>query len=298
MSPFKSFAQRMTALDHMTRLETGITTVLKMSKVPAKETKKMLTARDAEQVRNTPLFQFMQFIFKEIDLGELDILETSEFSYLFSVKNSPVPNLIPDAEGKKTCYITSEMFSSFFSRDLGLPASSEETKCVSEGNERCEFLVKVNALQAYQIALDEYDRKIIGMKLENPDIGVEDIAEKLYMEDDEVEYRLNVLKRYRILDENLTVTDIGSTYYKYRLSTPRTEDEDFDPPWTMMREISSAIAAARSFAEAMGERFKDDKKVLSPEEEKQIVNLVEESKKSRSFAELLAKHMNEEKKEE
>jgi len=190
------------------------------------------------------------------------------------------------------------MFSSFFSKDLGLSASSEEVKCVSEGHEQCEFLVRVNALQAYQIALDEDDRKIIGIKLENPDSDIAGISEKLFMEDEEVEYRMNVLKRYRILDDDARVTEIGSTYYKYRLNTPKKEDEDFDPPWTMMSEISSAIAAARSFAEAMSEQFKDEKKVLTPEEEKQIVNLVDESKKSRSFAELLAKHMNEEKKEE
>ena len=297
MSPYRSFAQRMSALDQMTKLETGISTALKMSKVPPKETKKMLTSKDAEQVRNTPLFQFMQMLFTEIGLGDLDIEKASDFSYVFTVEDSPVPKLIPDAKGKKTCYITAEMFSSFFSEDLGLSASSDEIKCKSEGHERCEFLVKVNALQAYQIALDEDDRKIIGMKIENPSMSISRLGEELRMEDEEVEYRMDILRRYGIMDENLRVTEIGVTYYRYRLNTPVKEDVDFEPPWTMMREISSAIAAARSFAEAMSEQFKEEKKVLTPEEEEKIVNLVDESKKSRSFAELLAKQMKEEKEE-
>ena len=297
MSPYRSFAQRMSALDQMTKLESGINTALKMSKVPPKETKKMLTSKDAEQVRNTPLFQFMQMLFTEIGLGELGIEKASDFSYIFTVDDSPIPRLIPDAKGKKTCYITAELFSSFFTEDLGLSASSDEIKCVSEGHDRCEFLVKVNALQAYQIALDENDRKIIGMKMDDPSISIPQIGERLRMEDEEVEYRMDVLKRYGILDEGFNVTEIGETYYRYRLNTPAKEEKDFDPPWTMMREISSAIAAARSFAEAMSEQFKEEKKVLTPEEEEKIVNLVEESKKSRSFAELLAKQMKEEKEE-
>ncbi len=287
----------MAALDHMTKLETGINTALKMSKVPAKETKKMLTARDSEQVRNTALFQFMQVLFKEIGLGKLDIEKASDFSYVFSVKDSPVPGLIPDAKGKKTCYITAEMFSSFFSEDMGLSSTSDETLCASEGYDHCEFLVKVNALQAYQIALDENDRKIIGMKIDNPAMTVTSLAEKLGMEEDEVEYRMGILKRYGIFDKNTRVTEIGNTYYRYRLNTPVKEEQDFDPPWSMMKEISSAIAAARSFAEAVSEQVKEEKKVLTPEEEEKIVNLVEESKKSRSFAELLAKQIKEEKEE-
>ena len=189
------------------------------------------------------------------------------------------------------------MLSGFFSEDLGMSATSRETKCRSEGYDRCEFLVKVNALQAYQIALDEDDRKMIGLKMEDPEMTVEDLADRLRMDEEEVEYRMDVLKRYGIMDDDMHVTDIGVTYYRYRLNTPVKEEKDFDPPWTMMREISSAIAAARSFAEAMSEQFKEEKKVLTPEEEEKIVNLVEESKKSRSFAELLAKQMKEEKEE-
>ncbi len=297
MSPYRSFAHRMAALDHMTKLETGINTVIKMSRVPPKETKKMLTASDEEQVRNTPLFQFMQFIFRETDLGELDIEKVGDFSYLFSVKDSPVPGLIPDAKGKKTCYITADMFSSFFSDDLGISANSEEIRCVSEGYEQCEFLVKANPLQAYQIALDEYDRKIIGLKIDDAGMDILEISARLHMNEDEVAYRMDVLQRYGILDEDMKATEIGNTYYKYRLNTPIKDEDDFDPPWTMMREISSAIAAARSFAEAMSEQFNQEKKVLTPEEEEKIVNLVEESKKSRSFAELLAKQMKEGKEE-
>ena len=295
MSPFKSFAQRVTALDKMTALETGISTAIKMSRVPRKEAKKLLVAKNEEQVRNTPLFQFMQMIFDEIGLGHLDISELGKFSYIFSVEESPIPSLIPDAKGK-TCYIIADSLAAFFSKDMGLPASAEEIKCVNEGYDRCEFLIKVNALQAYQIALDDTDKEIIGIKKKRPSESPEEIAEKLGLDTFEVERRIEVLKYYEILDAVGKVTEIGKTYYKYRMSSPLPK-EDFDPPWQMIKEISAAIAAASSFAEAVSERVKEEKKVLTPEEEKKIINLADEAKKSRSFAELLAKQIKDEEKE-
>ncbi len=295
MSPFRSFAQRVSALEKMTSLETGISTVIKMSKVPKKETKKLLTARNEEQVRNTPLFQFMQIVFDEIGLGKLDVKGVGKFSYIFSIENSPIPSLIPDARGK-TCYITADAIASFFSKDMGLPSSSEEVRCANEGHDECEFLVKINALQAYQIALDNTDKEIIGLKKKDPSLSIEAMAEKLDLDVGEVEHRISVLKYYEILDEIGKVTEIGRTYYKYRMSSPLPE-EDFDPPWQMIKEISAAIAAASSFAEAVSERVKEEKKVLTPEEEKMIINLAEEAKKSRSFAELLAKQIKNEEKE-
>ncbi len=295
MTHFRSFAQRVAALDKMTSLETGISTAIKMSKVPRKEVKKLLIARDENQVRNTPLFQFMQMIFDEIGLGGLDIKEVGRFSYVFSVRNSPIPALIPDAKGK-TCYITADALSAFFTKDLGIPASSEEIRCINEGAETCDFLVKLNAIQAYQSVLDEIDKDIIGLKIKKPSIGVDNIAESLDIDEEEVKYRIETLQHYEILDEEHRVTDIGKTYYRFRMAFPVSE-EDFDPPWQMIKEISAAIAAASSFAEAMSERVKEEKKVLSPEEEKNIINLAEEAKKSRSFAELLAKQINKEEKE-
>lgn len=295
MSPFRSFAQRVSALDRMTSMETGISTAIKMSRVPRKEAKKLLIAKNEEQVRNTPLFQFMQMIFDEIGLGYLDISEVGKFSYIFSIEGSPVPSLIPDAKGK-TCYITADALAAFFSKDMGIPSSAEEIKCVNEGYDRCEFLVKMNALQAYQIALDDTDKEIIGIKKKSPSKGPGEIAEKLGLDTFEVEHRIEVLKYYEILDTDGKVTEIGKTYYKYRMSSPLSE-EDFDPPWQMIKEISAAIAAARSFAEALSERVKEEKKVLTPEDEKKIINLADEAKKSRSFAELLAKQIKDEEKE-
>lgn len=295
MSPFRSFAQRVAALDKMTSLETGISTAIKMSRVPKKEVKKMLVARNENQLRNTPLFQFMQLLFEEVGLGYLEIKEVGKFSYIFSIKGSPIPDLIPDAKGK-TCYIIADALSSFFTKDMGIPATGEEIRCVREGHDTCEFLIKLSPIQAYQTALDDFDKEIIGMKIKNSSISSENIGENLKMDVEEVEYRMKILKYYEILDENERVTDIGKTYYKFRMSSP-VADEDFDPPWQMIREISSAIAAASSFAEAMSERAREEKKVLTSEEEEKIINLAEEAKKSKSFAELLAKQIKKEEKE-
>ena len=124
---------------------------------------------------------------------------------------------------------------------------------------------------------------------------VKSIATKLDMSDEEAKYRLSVLKRYHILDENFAITEIGDTYHKYGEGMPIQED-DFPPPWKDMAEISSAISAATSFAEAFTETAKEEP--LWDVNEDDIVNLADEAKKSTSFAELLSKQIKNKEKDD
>ena len=56
-----------------------------------------------------------------------------------------------------------------------------------------------------------------------------------------------------------------------------------------MSEISGLIASSTSFAEAFTEATDDEP--LWEVDEKEVINLAEEAKKSKSFAELLAKQL-------
>ena len=106
---------------------------------------------------------------------------------------------------------------------------------------------------------------------------------------------LGVLKRFHILDENYQITEIGDTYHKYGEGIPAQED-DFPPPWRDMAEISSAISASTSFAEAFTETAKEEP--LWDVKEDDIVNLADQAKKSASFAELISKQMKDEEKDD
>ncbi|HAR96923.1 MAG TPA: hypothetical protein DCR97_13340 [Deltaproteobacteria bacterium] len=66
-------------------------------------------------------------------------------------------------------------------------------------------------------------------------------------------------------------------------------EEDFQAPWKDMAIISDAISASTSFAEAFTETANGEP--LWEVKEKDIVNLADEAKKSKSFAELLSKQV-------
>lgn len=292
MNEFGSFAETVAALGTLTKLESAVDAAIKNSKVPIKETRKFLKCMTVEEARNTALFQFMGALFKQVGLGQMKLTRNDIFRYDFGIEDNPVAKLYPNVKNTKTCYITAEAIMEFFTKDLELPGNCEETACINAGNPSCEFTVSLQPLAVYQLALDSSDKNIISAIIEGA--TVKSIATKLEMSDEEAKYRLGVLQRYHILDENYIITEIGDTYHKYGEGMP-VEEEDFPPPWKDMSEISSAISASTSFAEAFTETAKEEP--LWDVKEKDVVNLADEAKKSASFAELISKQMKDKGKE-
>ena len=140
--------------------------------------------------------------------------------------------------------------------------------------------------------MDDTDKAIIKAIMQSATVKAG--AEQLEMYDEEALYRLRVLQRYRILDDEYAITEIGETYHKYGEGMPT--EEDFQPPWKDLAEITSAISASTSFAEAFTETADDEP--LWDIKEEDIVNLADEAKKSESFAELLSKYSKSNDKEE
>ena len=283
---FNSFAESIASLGTLTKLESAIATAIKNSKVPPKETRKFLKCMSIQEAGNTALFQFMRQLFDKIGMGQLQLIRNDIFRYDFAIEDSPVHKLYSHVKGKKTCYITAESLGSFFSKDLGLPGTTEETACKNAGDPRCEFAISLQPLAVYQMALDEVDKTIIDGIMDGHD--TKKIAESLDMTDEETLFRMNILKRYKILDDDYNMTEIGETYQKYGEGMGG-EEESFLPPWKDMAEISNAISASTSFAEAFTETANGEP--IWNVEEKDIVNLADEAKKSKSFAELLSKQI-------
>lgn len=283
---FSSFAETISSLGTLTKLESAVSTAIKTSRVPPKETRKLLKCMNIQEAGNTALFQFMRDLFSKVGVGELEIVRNDIFRFDFAIENSPVCKLYPHVKGKKTCYITAESLSQFFSKDLGLPGTVEEIACCNAGDKRCEFAVSLQPLAVYQLALDDVDKSIIENIMEGK--NSKQMADAFDMSEDEALFRMNVLKRYKILSDSYELTEIGETYHKYGEGMGGTED-DFQAPWKDMARISGAISAATSFAEAFTETA--DEEPLWDVKEKDIVNLAEEAKKSKSFAELLSKQV-------
>ena len=179
--------------------------------------------------------------------------------------------------GRKSCYITVDAIRMFFEMDMNLPSKVVETKCKNIGDEHCEFKVQMQPIAVYKAALDEKDVEIL-----------KNIIKRKKSENDEEKIRIEYLKKYKILDESEVVTDIGKTYIKYIESIGI--EKDFEKPWKKLSEVSEIIAASRSFAEAFASSSLQD---IEKIDEENIINLVEEAKKSKSFAELVSKEFKE-----
>jgi len=284
---FQSFAEAISSLEKLTKIESKVAIALEKSRVPWKESRKLLKCMNPAQISNTTLFQFMQSLFYQMGLGKLEILDVSRFQFTFGFKECEICNIYRSQKGGKICFLTSDALLRFFVKDLDLPCSVEETKCMKEGHEMCEFTVDLQPLGVYKIALDDIDGALINQII-NKKFDLDKFAQENMMENQAVEYRLQVLQSYQIVDSDNKITEIGSTYQKFAQGL-RSLEEDFDPPWKNLHEITSAISAKNSLAEALSE-------TLNPEpfikvDNSEVVNLAEEAKKSKSFAELISKYM-------
>lgn len=284
---FESFAEAISTLEKLTKMETKITAALEDSRVPWKESRKLLKGMNPDQMSNTTLFQFMQNLFYETGIGRLEISGVGRFQLTFIIRDCGVCSLYHTKESGKVCFIIADAILKFFVKDLDLPCSVEETKCSKEGSDFCEFKTDLQPLGVYKIALDDIDRTLIGDILGKRFVSAK-FAQDNEMDEAEIDYRLKVLESYQIVDSENNVTEIGSTYYKFAQGL-RALEEDFEPPWRGLARITTSIAAKNSFAEAMCETINPEPFIKVDSSE--IVDLAEEAKKSKSFAELIAKHV-------
>lgn len=286
-------ARKMAVLGKLTKLESAINAAIESSEVPMVETRKLLKSRDAHQAKNTAVFQFMRNLFSEIGLGKLNLKVKENFKLILESEDNPVEKLYPDVENKKTCYIVSDALSDFFTEDLKLPAEVKEISCVNASDDKCSFKIDLQPLAVYKIALDEVDDDIIDLIIENR--SMTDIADELEISEREINYRIDILKSYHIIDKDLTLTKIGQTYHKYGQSAVEDVSDKKSPPWKKISEISSAIADSDSLAEAISSSVdKEEEEIRSSD----VVNLANEAEKSKSFAQLVSKQLKKENKDE
>lgn len=279
-------AKKMAALGKLTKLESAINAAIESSKVPEYETRKLLKARNAGQAKNTAVFQYIKNLFSKIGLGQLNIEKKENFKIILVNEDNNVKDLYPDVEDKKTCYIVADAISDFFSEDLNIPSDVKETACMNAGDEVCTFQVDLQPLAVYKIALDEKDNKIIGNIVK--DKSLDEIANILELTKEEIEYRIDILQSYHILESDLTLTKIGQTYHKYGQSVVEEVSEQKEPPWKTMSEISQVIADSDSLAEALSSSVSEEEEEI---ESSEVVNLANEAEKSKSFAQLVSKQL-------
>ena len=292
--PGSSFAELISSFNKLTQIESRISTAIEKSKVPWKETRKYLKGADVKEISNTPLAQFITNLFNEIGLGKLTMTDASHLQYIYIVKKCPICKLFSDVEDRRVCNPTVDALNRFFANDLELITEIEETKCINAGDDHCEFRVSLQPLPVYQIAFDSTDNEIIkklegGGKGNDPDA----VAKELKMDAEDVKSRFKTLMHFQIMDKDHKMSKAGETYRDFITKYPPKEQERFfEPPWKSMYEITSAIAAAQSFAEAFIE-LQDDEKLPWEMDDAEIVDIREKAKDKKGFAELLSKSINE-----
>ncbi len=297
LDTFGSFAQALFTLGKLSELQGKINAAVKSSKVPWVESRKLLKCSTVAEATNTPLFQYMKMLFNQIGLGELSISDISKFKLSFALEECPVCKLFPNIEDKKTCLITADAISQFFLKDIDVQNKTVETKCRNDGDDECEFVVEMQPLGYYQIVIDDISSGLLTALADrqmeahsNREEFVIKLGLELGLDDEDALFRATELRDFMLLDDQLEVTKIGETYTRYLKSSLRRTETKFDPPWLSLREITKTIADSASFAKA----FSKSAEGTIETKGKDVVNVAHEGKKSKSFAELLSKHSNNE----
>ncbi|WP_094226551.1 hypothetical protein [Methanolobus psychrotolerans] len=276
-----SFAQSMGAFGALLKLQQNISERFPKVKVPWSGTREFLKASTIEAIRATSLYRFHMEMFREIGLGNMQLISYAPMHYIFAVPNNPVCNFYPALNNQKVCVATTDALHRFFREDLELECSVEEIECIKNGNSACKFKVDLQPISAYQVMLDEYDKMILS--------GV-----RPPVDDNELKDRVRALTVYKLL-ENGRLSEIGTAYMQFA-STIKVDEKKFDPPWKLKEELSSIAATHNTFGGAFGAMAKTVQSEQNvgvvppaPVVSEETKKLQEEAKKTDSFAELLAK---------
>ncbi len=276
-----SFAQSMGAFGALLKLQQNISERFPKSKVPWNETRKFLKASTIENIKSTSLYKFQMGLFKEIGLGNMQLISYAPMHYIFAVPNNPVCNFYPALQNQKVCVATTDALHRFFREELELECSVEETECIKNGDPVCKFKVDLQPISAYQIMLDKNDKMILS--------GV-----RPPVDENELKERVRALTVYKLLEKG-KLSEIGNAYMQFA-GTMEVEEKVFDPPWKLQEELSSIAETHNTFGGAFGEmaqKVQNTQKEPAPEPKPQVSEetkqLQEEAKKTDSFAELLSK---------
>ncbi|MEE9115631.1 MAG: hypothetical protein V3U09_01895 [Thermoplasmata archaeon] len=285
-SRYSGFAQAISALEKLNRLESDMATILSSCKVPVKETRKFLRCTTPEQLANISLFQYMKALFMQLGV-DIEVFKVEPYNYRFVVNNSAISDLYSGTSGR-TCYLISEAISRFFNRDLNLGCAVEEIECVNAGDQSCEFEISVDREDYCRVTLSDDEKNILG------ELGSSESVQRLEvytgMTPEEKEFHISLFKKLELVGEDGRSTELG-----VKCSTQFRTEDDAETPWKDMGELSSAISSAVSFAEAshllLPPESEDPSQYGKPADRKAV-------KGYRSFAELLAKQVDEESKSE
>jgi hypothetical protein len=276
-----SFGQSMGAFGAMLKLQQNISDRFPRAKVPWSGTREFLKASTIEMIRSTSLYRFHMDFFREIGLGNMQLISYAPMHYIYAVPNNPVCNFYPALNNQKVCVATTDALHRFFREELELECTVEEIECIKNGNEVCKFKVDLQPISAYQVMLDGYDKMILsGVR---PPVDENDLRD-----------RVRALTVYKLL-ENGRLSEIGNAYMQFA-SSMKVEEKIFDPPWKLKEELSSIADTHSTFGGAFGAMAKTVQEQQSckpvtpaPVVSEETKQLQEEAKKTDSFAELLAK---------
>jgi hypothetical protein len=276
-----SFGQSMGAFGALLKLQQNISDKFPKAKVPWNETRKFLKASTIELIRATSLYKFHMKFFKDIGLGNMQLISYAPMHYIFAVPNNPVCNFYPALQNQKVCVATTDALHRFFREDLELECSVEETECIKNGDPVCKFKVDLQPISAYQVMLDDHDKKILS--------GI-----RPPVDDNELRDRVRTLTIYKLLDSG-RLSEIGNAYMQFASNMP-VQEKVFDPPWKLQEELSSIADSHSTFGGAFGAmaqkvQVPDKSAPAAPEPavSEETAKLQEEAKKTDSFAELLSK---------
>ncbi|MDW7733318.1 MAG: 4-vinyl reductase, partial [Methanolobus sp.] len=141
-----SFAQSMGAFGTLLKVQQNISDRFPKAKIPWDETRKFLKCFTIDSIRSNSLYKFHMKLFNEIGLGSMQLISYAPMNYIFAVPNNPICNCYPALNNQKVCVATTDALHRFFTEEMELECSVEETECTKNGDPVCKFKVALQPI--------------------------------------------------------------------------------------------------------------------------------------------------------
>jgi len=275
----RSFAELIATLERLNHLESAIVDLVSHAQVPRSEVRRLLRCETALEAGNAPAMQFMRQLFRQVGLS-VTLVKVHPFHHVFEVPRSPYTDLLRSKERKPTCYLSSEAISRFFERDLGLGCTTEEVTCINAGDPVCTFNTSLEQEDVREALLDRTDRHLL-KSLHAGEVP-DDLRLSLDLTEEELDTRLEFMSRVGLVSRAGQLTEAGNRLARAPL--PPAEEDEGEPPWHDLEQVTEAVSTAASFAQAVRESAGGEflNGPVDP-------GLVAEARECRSFAELIGR---------
>jgi len=253
-----SFAKAMESFGKSIVIETKIYHVIQSVRIPRKETRLMLRTLELNEARRLDIHTYLIDTISKMGLGEYQLAAVSPYEFTYQALSCDICTLYPEATFGHVCHAAVDGLQLLFQKAMNLQCDVEELECTVAKDQHCVFQIRVQPLSGLRKAMDTVDMDLLSL-IAAGEFTSERQTENLQVlgiTQQQLDDRMRILREFRILGDDLSVSPIGKNCIKFCDSMFPKDDDDFPPPWEAeKRKKEEGSKSEDAFAKAFSLPF-------------------------------------------